>query len=156
MQRQRLTHEQKIFAYDTYIKTESCREVCRQFVDKFPGVPVPHRNTVRNLVVRLRETGSFSDRARRGKKRVLTEEKLVLIEKSLQNAPEKSLSRVSKETGVSKSSAYRATKLLHLKSHRVCEEDQEVRPPRDGPKHSYNTSEYSLHLRNNFNFWGYL
>jgi hypothetical protein len=51
--------------------------VCRQFKEKFPGVPVPQRNTVRNLVVRLRETGSFNDRTRKGKKkRFLTEEKI--------------------------------------------------------------------------------
>jgi transposase len=87
--------------------------VCRQFKEKFPGVPVPQRNTVRNLVVRLRGTGSFNDRTRKGKKkkRVLTEEKIGDIGQSLQRSPTKSLRRVSQETGVSKASAYRATKL---------------------------------------------
>ncbi|PSN32702.1 hypothetical protein C0J52_24854 [Blattella germanica] len=44
-----------MFAYDTYIKTDSCREVCRQFrpIEKLPGVSFPHRNTVRNLVKKI-------------------------------------------------------------------------------------------------------
>jgi hypothetical protein len=59
MQRQKLTFEQKILVCDTYVKTDSCREVCRQFIEKFPGVPVPHRNTVRNLVVRLMQSAHY-------------------------------------------------------------------------------------------------
>lgn len=113
---QQLTLQQKIFAYDTYLLTESCREVCRQFAVKFPGVQVPHRNTVRNLVQKFRETGSINDRTRNSKKRVLTEKKLSEIVESLENSPNKSLRLVSQQVGVSKSSAHRATKLLKLKS----------------------------------------
>ncbi|PSN30174.1 hypothetical protein C0J52_24174, partial [Blattella germanica] len=68
-------------------KKDSCREVYKQFIEKFLGIPVPHRNTVRNLVVKVRETGSLHDRTRKGKKIILTEEKVVEIGESLQHIP---------------------------------------------------------------------
>ncbi|PSN33950.1 hypothetical protein C0J52_19935 [Blattella germanica] len=84
-----------MFAYNTCVKTDSCREVCRQFTEKFPGIPVPHRNMVRKLVVKVRETRSFHDRTRKGKKIILMEEKVVEIGESLQRTPTKSLRRVA-------------------------------------------------------------
>ena len=35
------------------MNTESCREGCRQFVEKLPGVPEPHGNTVKEIVVKF-------------------------------------------------------------------------------------------------------
>ena len=113
----RFTLEQRIFMYDTYVKTDSCRDVCRQFVQKFPGVSPPHRDTVRHLVLKLRETASLNFKTPKQKRRILTEAKLDEIGAALERSPNKPLRRVSQEVGVSKSSAHTATKLLKLKPY---------------------------------------
>lgn len=105
--------------YDSYVRTESCREVRRLFVDRFPGIPAPGRETVRRHVNRLRETGSVLDKKRIVTRRVLTEEKLDEIGQKLEQSPRKSLSRLSQETGVSQFSAWKATKLLKLKPYKI-------------------------------------
>ena len=38
--------------YDSYVRTESCREVARLFRDRFPDIRTPHRDTVRKLAKR--------------------------------------------------------------------------------------------------------
>ena len=37
------TLQQRIFMYDSYVITSSCREVVRQFQANYPGVRVPSR-----------------------------------------------------------------------------------------------------------------
>ena len=71
--------------YDKYVKTESCREVVRRFITHFPGVRSPHRDTMRNLVNKLRGTGSLLDKKRSVKKRVLNEEKVNEISERLEH-----------------------------------------------------------------------
>ena len=105
--------------YDNYVKTESCREVVRRFGTQFPDVGLPNRDTVRRLVNRFRETGSVLDKKPKVTKRVLTEEKIHQIGERLEQTPTKSLRRLAQETGVSKASALRATKLLGLKPYRI-------------------------------------
>jgi transposase len=58
--------------YDTYVKYGSARK-CRR---KFRGERVPSRQTIHNLVNRLRTTGFLIDKKTKQKRRVLTEEKL--------------------------------------------------------------------------------
>ena len=87
--------------YDSYMRTESCREVKRLFRDKFPDIHAPHRDTVRKLVNRFRETGSVLDRKPQRTRHVLTEEKLDEIGQTLERSPRTSLSRLSQETCVS-------------------------------------------------------
>ena len=70
-------------------------------MEKFPGVPVPHRNTVRNLV-KVTETGSFHDRTRKGKYIILTEEKVVEIGESLKHFPCVTIVGNSKEQSLTK------------------------------------------------------
>ena len=69
------TLQQRIFIYDSYVITSSCREVVRRFQANYPGVCVPSREVVRLLVNKFRETGSIRDK-RNVKRRVLTEQKL--------------------------------------------------------------------------------
>ena len=70
------TLQQRIFMYDSYVVTSSCREVVRRFQANYPGVLVPSREAVRLLVNKFRETGSILDMKRNEKRRVLTEQKL--------------------------------------------------------------------------------
>jgi hypothetical protein len=41
--------------------------VQEQFAEKFPGTPVTHRNAIRRLIEKFRETGSVLDAERSGK-----------------------------------------------------------------------------------------
>ena len=87
----------------------------RLFRDRFPNIRAPHRDTVRKLVNRFRETGSVLDGKPQRTRHVLTEEELDEIGQTLERSPRKSLSRLSEETGVSQFSAWKATTLLKLK-----------------------------------------
>ena len=49
----RLTNDQRLFCYKLRIKSEKYPQIARQFVVQFPNVPVPHRNAVRNLDVKM-------------------------------------------------------------------------------------------------------
>ena len=66
------TLQQRLFMYDSYVITSSCREVVRRFQANYPGVRFPSRETVRLLVNKFRETGSIVDKKRNVKRRVLT------------------------------------------------------------------------------------
>ena len=127
MPRSEFTLAHRIFMYDSYVQTESCREVTRLFRDRFHDIRVPHRDTVRKLVNRFRETGSVLDRKAQRTHHVLTEEKLDEIGQTLERSPRKSLSRLSQKTGVSQFLAWKATKLLKLKPYKITEV-QELQP----------------------------
>ena len=101
MPRSVFTLAHHIFMYDSYVRTESCREVTRLFRDRFPDIRSPHRDTVRTLINRFREMGSVLDRKPQRTRHVLTEENLDEIGQMLESSPRKSLSRLSQETGVS-------------------------------------------------------
>ena len=58
------TLQQRIFMYDSYVITSSCREIVRLFQTNYPGVRVASREAVR-LLVKFRETGSILDKKRR-------------------------------------------------------------------------------------------
>jgi hypothetical protein len=67
---------------------------------------------------KLRTTEVLIDKKQKHKRRVLTEEKLDDTGTRLEHTPRKSLKRLAQETGVSKSSARRATQLLELRTHK--------------------------------------
>ena len=77
------TLQQRIFMYDSYVFTSSCREVVRRFQANYPGVRVPSREAVR-LLVKFRETGSILHKKRNVKRRVFTEQKLEEIGERLE------------------------------------------------------------------------
>ena len=78
------TLQQRIFMYDSYVSTSSCREVVRQFQANYPGVRVPSIEAVRLLVNKFRKTGSILDKKINIKRRVLTEQKLEEIGERLE------------------------------------------------------------------------
>ncbi|KAJ4446218.1 hypothetical protein ANN_12912 [Periplaneta americana] len=121
MQNAKFTLEQRVFMYDAYVKTESCREVHRQFKVKYSGAPIQGRETVRRLVNKLRTTGSINATIPKRKRRVLMGEKSDEISVSFTHSPNKSLRRVLQESGynetlVTSSDEERAT-ILSEKEH---------------------------------------
>ncbi|PSN40026.1 hypothetical protein C0J52_19002 [Blattella germanica] len=93
----------RVFMCDAYVKTETCREVRRQFELKYLGAPILGREIVRRLVNKLRATGSLNAAIRKRKRSVLTEEKIGGIS----------------QLSVSKTSVFTAAKLLKLKPYRL-------------------------------------
>jgi len=63
--------------------------VQEQFAEEFPEAPVPHRDAVRRLTEKFRETGSVSDAERSGRPSKLNGEKLMDISDSMLRSPSK-------------------------------------------------------------------
>ena len=59
------TLQQRIFMYDSYVITSTCRKVIRRFQANYPGVRVPSGEAVRLLVNKFRDTVSILDKKRR-------------------------------------------------------------------------------------------
>ncbi|PSN54011.1 hypothetical protein C0J52_10163, partial [Blattella germanica] len=117
MPRVRYTLEQRRFVYDTYMRKKSIKKCRRKFRRKYPGIPVPHKSTIQQLVKKVCETGSFSDKKINQRTTVLPEEKLDDIAYLLENSPNKS-KLAQQATSVSVSSVYKATKLLNFKPYK--------------------------------------
>ncbi|PSN33012.1 hypothetical protein C0J52_26248 [Blattella germanica] len=96
------------------MRKKSIKKCRRKFRKKFPGISVPHKSTIQELVKKVCETGSFSNKKINRSRTVLTEEKLENIAYLLENSPNKSLSKLAQQTGLSVSSVYKATQLLNL------------------------------------------
>ena len=111
MPQNKYTLEQRVFIFETFIKTKSTSTVRKRFMRKFSGQPIPCRDTVRKLVMKFRNSGSLLDKKPKRKRRVLTEEKLDEICARLEKTRYKSLRCLAEETGISKSSARNAIKL---------------------------------------------
>jgi hypothetical protein len=111
--------EQRVFLHDTYVKYGSAEKCRRKFRRKFRDERVPSRQTIHNLVNKLRTTGFLIDKKTKHKRRVLTE-KLDDMGARLEHTPRKSLRRLAQATGVSKSSARTATQLLRPSSESWC------------------------------------
>jgi len=114
MARVRYTIEQRVYLVLLYFKYESAGKCRRKFRCQFPGEPVPSRQSIHNLVNKLKRTGSLLDKKPDRKRTVLTEDKLDKIEARLETSPRKSLRRLAQETRISETSARRAKILLKL------------------------------------------
>ena len=75
---------------------------------------MPNPSTIRRQAKRFKVRGSVKNRKVNRRHCVLTEETLDEIGERLEHTPQKTLKRLSQETGVSESSVQRATKLLKL------------------------------------------
>ena len=84
-------------------------DVVRQrFAEKFPDKAVPHRNAVRNLVDKFRETGSVDDPECCGRPAKLSEEKLFDISNSIQQSPSISLRKLAQQHDIGLATAHKA------------------------------------------------
>ena len=75
---------------------------------------MPNPSTVRRQAKRFKGTDSIENIKVSRQRHVLTEETLDEIGERLEHTPQKSLKRLSQETGVSVSSVQKAIKLLKL------------------------------------------
>jgi hypothetical protein len=114
-----VTHGAAYFLCDSYVKYSSAGRCRRKFRRKFHDEIIPSRQTINNLVNKLRTTELLMDKKRKHKRRVLTE-KLHYIGARLEHTPRKSLKRLDQETGASKSSARTVTHLLKPSSESWC------------------------------------
>jgi hypothetical protein len=75
-----LSIEETVFLFE-YVLREGNRytDLVEQFAEKFPETPVPHRNAVRRLTEKFRETGSVLDAKRSGRPFKLNNKKLMDI-----------------------------------------------------------------------------
>jgi hypothetical protein len=107
--------EQRVFLYDAYVKYRSAGKCRRKFRDE----RVPSRQTIHNLVNKLRTTGLLIDKGKKYKHTLFTE-KLDDIGARLEHTPRKSWKRLAQETEVSMSSTRTATQLLKSSSKSWC------------------------------------
>jgi transposase len=95
-----LSVEERVFVVE-YVFREGNRYadlVQEQFADKFPETPVPHRNAVRRLTEKFRETGSVLVAERSGRPPKLNDKKLMDIPNSMLRSPSKSLRKLALAT----------------------------------------------------------
>jgi hypothetical protein len=98
----RYTLEQLVFMYDAYVKYKSARKCQRKFQCKSRDERLLSRQTIHNLVSKLRTMGLLRDKKLKHKCQVLTQEKLDDIGSRLEHTPRKSLKCPAQETGVLK------------------------------------------------------
>jgi biotin operon repressor len=98
--------------------TDLLKSVSENFNVNFVIKRVPSRQTIHKLVNKLRTTGLLINKKQKHKHQVLTE-KLGDIGARLEHMPRKSLKHLAQETGMSKSSARRATQLLKLRPYKT-------------------------------------
>jgi hypothetical protein len=116
----RYTLEQRVFLYVTHVTYGSGRKCRRKLRRKFRDERVLSGQTIHNLVNKVGTTELLTDKKQTHEGRVLTEEKLDDIGARLEHAPRKSLKRLARETGVSKSNVRTATKLQMPSSESWC------------------------------------
>jgi hypothetical protein len=91
----------------------------RRFRHRYPGVRTPASSTILSLVKKVRSTGSFLDKKYTRQNAVLTEETPDEIGARLEYSPRKSLAWLAQQAQVSKTTAWRATKNLHLRLYKI-------------------------------------
>jgi transposase len=95
----------------TFRENNRCTNlVQKQFAEKFPETPVPHRNAVRRFTEKFHETGSVLDAERSGIPSKLNDENLLDISDSMLRSPSKSLSKLAQEEGIGLATAHKAAR----------------------------------------------
>jgi hypothetical protein len=108
------TLEQRIFLYNSYVKKKSYKSCKRRFCHRHPGVRTAASSTILKLVKKVHLTGSFFDKKYTRQNALLTEETLDETGARLERSPHKSLAQLAQQAQVLKTTAWRATKNLHL------------------------------------------
>ena len=104
-----------VYIHNMYMESRKSRSETRhKFRVKFPGRPLPNPSTIRRQAKRFKETGSIKNGKVNHQHHVLTEGTLDETDVRLEHTLQKSLKRLSQETGVSVSYVQRATTLLKL------------------------------------------
>jgi transposase len=102
--------------------------VQEQFAEKYPETPVSHRNAVRRLTEKFRETGSVLDAERNGRTSKFNDKKLMDISDSMLRSPLKSLRNLAQEENIGLATAHKTVReKLQLFPHNVTAV-QELKP----------------------------
>ena len=89
-----------------YLATKSVVLIQRQFRRKFPGRKIPHRNTIKSLIQKFRDTGSVANNNKTHSGARLTARtpaRVQDVRTRLEQSPRKSTRRLSQEVGISRS-----------------------------------------------------
>jgi transposase len=84
--------------------------VQEQFAEKFPPTSLPHRNAVRRVIEKFRETGSVLDAERSGRPSKLNDKKLMDISDPTLRSPSKSLRKLAQEKDIGLATAHTAVR----------------------------------------------
>jgi transposase len=84
--------------------------VQEHFSEKFPETPVPHRNSVRRIIEKFRETGSVLDAERSERPSKLNDKNLMDICDSMMRSPSKSLRKLEQEEDIGVATAHTAVR----------------------------------------------
>ena len=102
--------QERIKIIELYFATKSTVLVQRQFRREFPGRKIPHRNTIKNLVEKFRDSGSVTNnnKGHSGPPSTATTPAHVQdVRAHLEQSPRKSTRRLSQEVGISRTSVRR-------------------------------------------------
>jgi uncharacterized UPF0160 family protein len=97
----------------------SSRKSKQKFRRKFPGVQDSHRNTIPNLVNKVRTTSMLTKRKQKNQHQILTVEKLCKIEAWHEHLPRVSRKCLAQEMGVSKGTPRTTTKSMKIDSYKT-------------------------------------
>jgi transposase len=104
-----LSIEERVFLVE-YVFREGNRYtdlVQEQFAEKFSETPVHHRNAVRRLVEKFRETGSVLDFERSGRPSKFNDKKFMDISDSVLPSSSKSLRTLAQEEDIGLATAHK-------------------------------------------------
>jgi len=80
----------------------------QRFEAQFPEIKVPHRNAVRQLIQKFKESGSVSDATISGSPSKVTEKEVLHISDRMLQSPKTFPRKLSQQVGVSHGKAHRA------------------------------------------------
>ena len=117
-----LSIEEWIFLVEHVFRAtgEYTEAVKQEFLEKFPTTELPHRNAVRILISKFRESGSVHDASLLVQPTIFTEEKVNTISEAMTKSPTKPLRRLFQQVGISYGTAHAAVrKIMGLYPHRI-------------------------------------
>jgi len=112
----RYTLEERVFIVSTYWKTESIKSRQQQFLEKFGGQHPPSKSSIWALSKKLETKGALLDEHKGGRPK-MSEETIQNVKDRLLASSNKSLRRLSQESGLSRSTCQRTVKKAKLHAY---------------------------------------
>ena len=93
----------------------------KESLEKYSETDLPHRDTVGNLINKVREHGSVKDALSSGRPTISTEQKFNVTSETMAHSPNKSMCRLSQEVNASLGAAHATVrKNVGLYSYCIC------------------------------------
>jgi hypothetical protein len=119
--------KEMVHIVEVYVRTGSFKETREIFHEQFPGASIPAKSNVQDLIAKWRATGSVLNAKRNRLPSVRTLEATASIQQRILASPNKSVKKLSQQSGLKRTSCHRVLRSLHLKPYRdSCV--QELRP----------------------------